>query len=179
MGELAAGIIPGMMTTSLEAQVGALLTERRLTIALAESCTGGLLAHRLTNIPGSSVYFIGGVVTYAYEAKVSMLGVTWATLQAHGAVSAETVREMARGVRQVYATDIGLAISGIAGPGGATPEKPVGLAWIGLSAGAEDRAWQTLTGLANRLENKTGFADAALQGLLSFLLAPGGSAPAQ
>ena len=102
---------------------------RGLTLATAESCTGGLVSDRITNVSGSSEYFPGGVVAYSYEAKVNLLGVLWDTLNAHGAVSEETVLEMARGARKLFKTDIGLSVSGIAGPTGGLPDKPVGTTW--------------------------------------------------
>ncbi|MDN5345015.1 MAG: nicotinamide-nucleotide amidase [Clostridia bacterium] len=117
---------------TLEGVVGRLLGEQHLTLAVAESCTGGLLAHRLTNIPGSSDYFMGGLVTYSHEAKVKLLGVKEETLAIHGAVSPEVAAAMATGVRRVLGTDIGVGITGIAGPGGGSPAKPVGLVYIGL-----------------------------------------------
>jgi PncC family amidohydrolase len=118
----------------LEIVIGDKLRERGLRLALAESCTGGLVGHRLTNIPGSSTYYMGSVTAYAYEAKVRLLGVTWTTLEKHGAVSAETVSEMALGARRSLASDVAIAISGIAGPGGGMPGKPVGLVWMAISA---------------------------------------------
>ena len=126
------------MEHTLEIRVGALLRQRGLTLALAESCTGGLVGHRVTNVPGSSTYYLGSVTAYAYEAKVRLLGVTWETLEAHGAVSDETVLEMAAGVRKALGADVGASISGIAGPGGGMPEKPVGLVYFGLSIGEEN-----------------------------------------
>ncbi|MFQ6673856.1 MAG: nicotinamide-nucleotide amidohydrolase family protein, partial [Fidelibacterota bacterium] len=117
---------------TLEEAVGRLLREEGLTLAVAESCTGGLLADRLTDVPGSSDYFLGGVVTYSDGAKVSMLGVKEDTLASTGAVSEETAREMARGVRELLQAHLGVAITGIAGPTGGTPGKPVGLTYIGL-----------------------------------------------
>ncbi|NLW07534.1 MAG: competence/damage-inducible protein A [Clostridia bacterium] len=122
----------GCDNDTLEGVIGTSLAERGLTIATAESCSGGLLSNRLTNIPGSSAYFLGGLVTYSNEAKVKLLGVQPQTLAAHGAVSPETAAAMARGVRQALAADIGLGITGIAGPGGGSPAKPVGLVYIGL-----------------------------------------------
>lgn len=122
------------MSDSPEIEIGKLLRQRKLKLGLAESCTGGLVGHRVTNVPGSSEYFTGGVVAYAYEAKVAMLGVSWDTLNAYGAVSRETVLEMARGVRDLLAVDVAVSVSGIAGPGGGTAEKPVGTTWIGLAA---------------------------------------------
>jgi PncC family amidohydrolase len=101
-----------------EIAIGNLLRQHGLKLATAESCTGGLLADHITDVPGSSDYFIGGVVAYAYEAKVALLHVSWDTLRARGAVSRETVVEMARGVRTALGADIGISISGIAGPSG-------------------------------------------------------------
>jgi len=121
------------MTQNLETQIGEKLRAHGLRLAVAESCTGGLIGHRLTNIPGSSTYYMGSVTAYAYEAKVRLLGVTWETLEKHGAVSAETVSELALGVRRALAADVGIAVSGIAGPGGGTLEKPVGLVWMAAS----------------------------------------------
>ncbi|PVY41717.1 competence/damage-inducible protein A [Pontibacter virosus] len=114
----------------LEEALGQLLKERGLTISVAESCTGGYLAHRFTSVPGSSAYFMGGVVAYDNSVKMQVLGVKPETLQEHGAVSEATVLEMAQNVRQKLNTDIGVATSGIAGPDGGTPEKPVGTIWI-------------------------------------------------
>jgi PncC family amidohydrolase len=153
----------------LEKQVGHLLHERGLKLALAESCTGGLVGDRITNISGSSEYFLGGVVAYAYEAKVALLGVSWDTLNSRGAVSHETVLEMARGARKAFNSDIAVSISGIAGPGGATPDKPVGTTWIGLAA--NDGEWtRTFQFAGDRVENKAASAEAALQMLLDYLL---------
>jgi PncC family amidohydrolase len=153
----------------LEIQIGELLRQRGLRLAVAESCTGGLIGDRITNVAGSSTYFIGGVTSYAYEAKVRLLGVRWETLEAHGAVSRETVLEMARGVRNVLAVDIGLAVSGIAGPAGGTPEKPVGTTWIGLSAPGYEQAWlNQLEG--DRLQIKERAAGRALQYLAEYLI---------
>jgi PncC family amidohydrolase len=136
-----ASIIVIMSDQSLEVRIGELLRQHGLRLAVAESCTGGLIGHRITNVAGSSTYFIGGVTSYAYEAKVRLLGVQWKTLEKFGAVSRETVLEMARGVRNALAADIGVSVSGIAGPGGGTPEKPVGTTWIGLSASGHEHAW--------------------------------------
>lgn len=153
----------------LEVQVGELLRQHGLRLAVAESCTGGLIGDRITNVAGSSTYFIGGVTSYAYEAKVRLLGVRWETLEKHGAVSRETVLEMARGVRKALSTDIGLAVSGIAGPTGGTPEKPVGATWIGLSAPGYEQAWlNRLEG--DRLKIKGQAAERALQYLVEYLL---------
>jgi len=121
---------------SLESAVGTLLREKRLTLACAESCTGGLLAHRLTNIPGSSAYFLESAVVYGNRAKVRRLGVPRALLEGPGAVSAPVARAMAGGIRRTAGADYGLAITGIAGPDGGTPSKPVGLVYVALARAA-------------------------------------------
>jgi PncC family amidohydrolase len=154
----------------IEETVGDLLREAGYRLSVAESCTGGLLGHRLTNVSGSSDYFLGGVISYSNQAKVELLGVSEATLLAHGAVSRETVEEMAAGARDRFRTDIALAISGIAGPGGGTVEKPVGLVWIGLSAREGAQAWRFEFD-GSREEVKTQAAEAALQKLRSYLIA--------
>jgi len=119
---------------TLEEVVGRLLRERELTLALAESVTGGLVGHRVTNVPGSSAYLRGAVVAYANRAKRELLGVRQETLDAHGAVSEQTAAEMAAGVRRVFGTDLGLATTGIAGPEAATADKPAGTLWLALAA---------------------------------------------
>jgi nicotinamide-nucleotide amidase len=119
---------------TLEAVVGDLLTARNMTLSLAESCTGGLIGHRLTSISGSSVYFERGAVVYSDRSKVEMLGVQQHTLDTYGAVSDQTVREMAEGIKRSARTDMGLAVTGIAGPLGGSETKPVGTVFIGLSA---------------------------------------------
>lgn len=156
------------MAKELEAVIGEKLRARGLRIAVAESCTGGLVGHRLTNVAGSSTYYMGSVTAYAYEAKVRLLGVSWETLEAHGAVSPETVTEMARGVRRALAADVGLAVSGIAGPGGGTPEKPVGLVWMAVSA--PEGAWtRNFNFQGGRLEVKEQAAEEALKLSIDFL----------
>lgn len=122
---------------TLESAVGRLLKERGATLALAESCTGGLLAKRLTDAPGSSEYFIEGLVTYSNEAKERLLGVPESLIVDHGAVSEPVARKMAEGVRAGAGADYGLSITGVAGPGGGTEEKPVGLVWVGLAGEGE------------------------------------------
>lgn len=161
------------MEETLEYQVGKLLRARGYRLAAAESCTGGLFGHRITNVPGASTYYMGSVTAYAYEAKVRLLGVQWETLETHGAVSEATVLEMARGVRRALSADIGVAISGIAGPGGGTPEKPVGLTWIGLSSPGLEQAWRYVWP-GDRTQVKEQSADQALRLLRDFLsTAPG------
>ena len=157
-----------MSEEGLEEIIGALLHKRGLSLAVAESCTGGLVGHRITNVPGSSDYFLGGIVAYAYEAKVGLLGVSWKTLEKHGAVSRETVIEMARGARQALEADIGMAVSGIAGPGGGMPGKPVGLTWIGLSDGDFEEAWSYVWD-GDRIRNKEQSAEQLLQLLVEYL----------
>jgi nicotinamide-nucleotide amidase len=119
---------------TMESVVGEMLREKRLTLSVAESCTGGLIGNLVTNVPGSSNYFLGGVVAYSNQSKVDLLGVSPVTLEKYGAVSDETVREMAAGVRTRFITDLSLAVSGIAGPEGGSPEKPVGTVCIGMAA---------------------------------------------
>jgi PncC family amidohydrolase len=152
----------------LEYLIGVTLTARNLTLSAAESCTGGLVSHRITNVPGSSVYFLGGVVAYANETKINQLGVQPQTLLQYGAVSKQTVLEMAHGVRQALQTDIGLAVSGVAGPGGGSPDKPVGLTWIALSTEAASEAY-AFTWSGDRLAVKEQSAQAVLQLLLDYL----------
>ena len=127
----------GYDNVSLEEVVGNRLRELGLTLATAESCTGGLLGHRITGVSGSSDYYLGGVVSYNNKAKMELLGVKKQTLEKFGSVSEETVREMAQGVKSLFKTDLGISISGIAGPTGGSPEKPVGLIYIGLSSEKE------------------------------------------
>ena len=145
-----------------------MLLQRGWRLALAESCTGGLVGHRVTNIPGSSDYYLGSVTAYAYEAKVRLLNVRWATLEKYGAVSREVVLEMANGVRAALGAEIGMSVSGIAGPGGGTPDKPVGLVWIGLAAAGYEDAWQFVWS-GDRIRNKELSAEATLQILVDYL----------
>ena len=159
-----------MYAEPLEVLAGKLLRQRGWQLAVAESCTGGLVGHLLTNVPGSSDYFLGGVISYANAAKLNLLGVHLETLETFGAVSRQTVLEMAGGVRHLLSADVGLSVSGIAGPGGGTAGKPVGLTWIGLSAPGYEMAWQH-TWDGDRLDNKERSAQAVLQHLVEFLQA--------
>jgi nicotinamide-nucleotide amidase len=156
------------VSEALEVIVGKLLAEKKLTLSLAESCTGGLIGHRLTDVPGSSGYFMGGVVAYSNDAKEKFLNVRHATLSDFGAVSPETAIEMARGARRAFGSDIGISVTGIAGPGGGLPGKPVGLVYIGLSTNAFERTekfvWQK-----DRAGNKWDSSEAALQMLKDYL----------
>lgn len=124
--------IYGFGTTTLEAALGELLKSKGATVATAESCTGGLIAHRITSVSGSSAYFQGSVVAYANEIKTNVLGVKTETLDEFGAVSEQTVIEMVQGVLNVMQTDYAIAVSGIAGPTGGTPDKPVGTIWVAV-----------------------------------------------
>jgi PncC family amidohydrolase len=156
------------MSELLEVVAGDLLRARGWRLAVAESCTGGLIGHRLTNIPGSSTYYMGSVTAYAYEAKVRLLGVQWKTLEDEGAVSKAVVLEMARGVRRALCADVGLSVSGIAGPGGGTEDKPIGLTCIGLSIPDDEHAWEFIW-QGDRLQNKEQSAEQALQLLVDYL----------
>lgn len=157
-----------MPDTSLETLLGKQLRQRNLTIATAESCTGGLVGHRITNASGSSDYYLGSVVAYAYSVKVRVLGVNWETLDSHGAVSRETVAEMASGARQALDSDVGIAVSGIAGPGGGTPDKPVGLIWLGLDTPDGNHTRQhNFEG--DRIAIKEQAAEAAMQFVIDYL----------
>lgn len=157
------------MDERLEARVGAALLARGWTVCAAESCTGGLVMHRLTNIAGSSAYVLGGVVSYSNEAKQSILGVREETLIAHGAVSEETAAEMVRGALRLFGAIVGVSITGIAGPGGGTPHKPVGLTYIGLGVRAGDEVSVTVqrhVWSGDRETIKAASADAALRLIL-------------
>ena len=133
--------IYGVDDDTLEEVVGRLLLKAGATVAIAESCTGGLVASRMTDVPGSSDYMMEGMVTYSNAAKTARLEVPETTIDRHGAVSAETAAAMARGVRRTSGATYGLSTTGVAGPGGGTPEKPVGLVYLGLATpdGVETR----------------------------------------
>ena len=141
------------------------LKKRHLTVATAESCTGGLIAHTLTNISGSSNYFERGVVSYSNRAKMELLNVPEDTLKKVGAVSKEVAKAMAEGIRIKSNADIGLSTTGIAGPTGGTPEKPVGLVYIGLSI-KDKTIVKKFQFKGNRLQNKESTCNAALELLL-------------
>jgi nicotinamide-nucleotide amidase len=155
---------------SLEAAVGKLLRARRATLAVAESCTGGLIADRITEVPGSSEYFLFSAVTYANTSKVNILNVAADTLDHHGAVSEETAAEMARGVQHVSGATYGLATSGIAGPGGGTDAKPVGSLCIALATADTISTRRYHLNFGNRRMNKRMFAAVALNRLRRELL---------
>ena len=155
-------------------KIGDLLRSRGLWLATAESCTGGLLGHLITTIAGSSDYYLGGFITYSNETKERWLGVANSTLVQFGAVSRETVQEMARGVRNAIGGRIqpekiiGISISGIAGPGGGSPEKPVGTVWIGVS-GADGEEAVMFHFQGDRVEVKNQSAEKALDLLIDYL----------
>ncbi len=161
--------IYGIDDEELEEVVGRLLTEKGLKLAIAESCTGGLIADRITNVPGSSKYFEQGVVAYSNKAKIQILGVPEELIKNYGAVSREVAEAMAKGVREISGADIGISTTGIAGPTGATPTKPVGLVWIGYSDKNETFAKEFRFG-DDRLENKQRAAQMALEILRRKLL---------
>ncbi|PTN32745.1 CinA family protein [Desulfonatronum sp. SC1] len=153
--------------------LGAELCKRTALLATAESCTGGLIAHEATNVSGSSRWFAGGVVAYANSVKQQVLGVPEIVLATHGAVSRETVLAMAAGVQQTFGAKAALAVSGIAGPDGGTPEKPVGTVWMAWALG--DATCSTLWRFSGtRLEVKQQAARAALEGMLDMVRRTGG-----
>ena len=154
----------------MENELGKLFTEENLTIACAESCTGGLLTSRLTDVPGSSAYVQGSIVSYSNEIKNSVLKVKAETLKKFGAVSEQTAREMSANVRELFKTDIGVGVTGIAGPGGSTADKPVGTVYISVS-----NLYQTIvqkfnfSGSRSEIKNKS--CDAAIKMVKDLLVA--------
>jgi nicotinamide-nucleotide amidase len=149
-------------------KISDLLKKRNLTVATAESCTGGLVAHSLTNISGSSDYFDRGVISYSNESKNEMLGVSEKILKEYGAVSEQAAKAMADGVRTRSNVDIGLATTGIAGPTGGSKDKPVGLVYIAVST-SRDTNVKKFQFSGDRLQNKESTCNAALQMLLDYL----------
>jgi nicotinamide-nucleotide amidase len=160
-------------TAPIEKRVGERLREREETLAVAESCTGGLVGSRLTDVPGSSAYFDRSLVTYANDAKQELLGVSREALDAHGAVSGPVAREMARGVRDTAGTTWGVATTGIAGPTGGTDEKPVGTVYLGVAYAGPWGTESSTTSVeryefdGSRTERKSQFAEQALSDLLA------------
>jgi nicotinamide-nucleotide amidase len=157
-------VLLGPEDVTLEELVGRLLKERGLTLAVAESCTGGLIGHRLTEVPGSSDYFLGGVVSYSNEAKQDLVRVPAEVLAQKGAVSPETARDMAKGVRETFRADVGLAVTGIAGPSGGSPAKPVGTVYIGMVSPDGEDVWHYVF-YGDRTEIKTLTAETAIDRL--------------
>jgi PncC family amidohydrolase len=153
---------------TLERKIGEILQERSLTLGLAESCTGGLVASRITDVPGSSAYFMAGFVTYSNKAKTKFLSVPDKIIARHGAVSNIVAEHMARGVRAGARVDIGVSITGIAGPAGGSPEKPVGTVFIGLSTKKEVFVRKFLFS-GNRREVRKRSSEEALTMLFDYL----------
>jgi nicotinamide-nucleotide amidase len=164
------GEIFGRDDETLEGVVGDLLRQRKKTLALAESCTGGLLAGRLTDVAGSSDYFLGAAVTYANSSKTGLTAVSAETLERFGAVSEETAREMALGARRLFGASIGLSITGVAGPGGGTPEKPVGTVHLALDDADGKRAHLRLLMPGDRAHIRRWTTSSALSMLRHHLL---------
>ncbi len=144
------------------------LTSHNWTLAVAESCTGGLIGHLITSVPGSSAYFHGAVTTYSDTAKMEILGVPIECLKNHGSVSKRTALAMAWGVRDAFRVDIGIGVTGIAGPGGGTEQKPVGLVYIAV-VGEDDETVKELNLSGTREEIKIASAEAALKAACEFL----------
>jgi nicotinamide-nucleotide amidase len=163
-----ADIIYGYDKDTLEGAIGNMLKERGLMLATAESCTGGYLAHRITSVAGASEYFLGSVISYSNAVKMNVLGVKPETLDTHGAVSEQTVIEMAEGALKVLSADVAIAISGIAGPGGGSDTKPVGLAWMAVSNGANTKTFSIRAG-KDREKNIQYFTIHALNQIRQFL----------
>jgi nicotinamide-nucleotide amidase len=158
--------------TSREQEIGDLLRRKGLTLGAVESATGGLISHLITNAPGSSDYYKGSVTAYSNETKIQVVGVKAGTIEQHGAVSHQVAEEMAEGGRKLLAVDVCLADTGIAGPAGATPDKPVGLFYLGLAhqGGAASRRHEFH---GSRKQNKRSAAEAALSWLREYLMGLG------
>lgn len=154
---------------SLEEEIGDLLRKKNLTLGVVESATGGLISHRITNVAGSSDYYHGSVTAYSNAVKIKVIGVKEETIYRYGAVSAQVAEQMAQGGRKVLGVDICLADTGIAGPGGATPTKPVGLFYIGLAHRASTYSQQHHF-LGSREQNKQEAAEKALNWLREYLM---------
>ncbi len=162
-------IIPLALIEPLVQSLGDALRSRHLKLATAESCTGGLLGDLITSVAGSSDYYLGGVIAYAYEAKTALLGISQEFLLQYGAVSEETARAMARGARDRLSADVAIAITGILGPGGGTPTKPIGLVYVSLLAA--DRDWcRRFLWNGERRQNKRSSAQVALELLQEYLM---------
>ncbi len=153
---------------SIEKEITSTLSRAKKTLSVAESCSGGLLGHRLTNIAGSSNYFYGGVIVYANSAKIKLLSVSPHLIKSHGAVSAPVAKKMAQGVRKLLGTDFGISITGIAGPSGGTKDKPVGLTYIAV-ANAKETICKEFHFKGSRLKIKTSATQAALKLLLKII----------
>lgn len=161
--------IYGFEKEKLEEVIGRMLIEKGKTLATAESCTGGFLAHKITSVPGSSAYFMGSIISYSNEIKMNQLNVKPSTLEKYGAVSKETVKEMVQGALDLLKTDIAIAISGIAGPDGGTAEKPVGTIWIAIGDKNNTKTYQ-LNLWKDRMKNIEYTSTVALNVIRKFLL---------
>lgn len=164
------------MATDLK-RLQKLFIQKGKTVSLAESCTGGMIAAALTDLPGSSAYFMGGVVSYSNAAKADLLGVKPGSLNLYGAVSDVVARQMAVGARARFHTDVAFSVTGIAGPSGGTPEKPLGLTWIGVADADGDHAVRYIWQGANRAENRDLSVQEALRLLLKWIEQKGEPAP--
>jgi len=158
-----------MNAAPMALKTGSRLLESGLTLSTAESCTGGLVSKLLTDIPGSSAYYMGGIISYSNESKIKLLGVRKDTLKDFGAVSSETALEMADGVRKALSTDLSLAVTGIAGPGGGSDEKPVGTVFIACAKEGRDTLSMGFHFKGTRAEIRAQSAEAALELLLKRL----------
>jgi PncC family amidohydrolase len=156
--------MPGALVALAERLQG-LCLGRHLTVALAESCTGGLVASTITEVAGSSGYFLGGVVSYANEAKTAFLDVPQVALDAHGAVSAQVAKAMAAGAQAKFGAALAASVTGVAGPDGGSPEKPVGLTYVGLADGSAVEV-RRFTFAGDRAGNREAAARAALEWLI-------------
>ena len=157
----------------VENAIGKLLRTRGETLSIAESCTGGLVSDRITNVPGSSVYFLGGMVNYSNESKAKHLGVSLVEIRKHGAVSSEVAGKMAQGVRRAFGTTFGLSTTGVAGPTGGTKRSPIGRVFIGIAHGR--RTWVRKLDLkGSRREIKEKAAEKSLNCLYDILIEKGG-----
>ena len=152
----------------MEKKLNDLLINNSLTISVAESCTGGLIGHLITSIPGSSAYFMGGIISYSNQAKRDLLGVSPDTLEQFGAVSEQTAKEMAMGVKERFKSDVGLSVTGIAGPDGGSIEKPVGTVYMGVSIDMENFSIKYLF-KGSRAEIKQQTAETALENIQRYL----------
>ncbi len=161
-------LFPSATADPLLSRAHDLLLRSKLTVAVAESCTGGLLGAALTELPGASAYFLGGVLAYSYELKTSLLGVDAQLIAEYGAVSAETATAMARGVVGLAGADVGIAVTGIAGPLGGTPSKPVGTTYVALALPGSEQVSAFWWG-GSRDENRRSSVEAALQMLVTAL----------
>ena len=157
----------GDALVDLAGRLGDVLVARGLTVATAESCTGGLVAHLLTEVPGSSRYVRGGIVAYADDVKRAQLGVPAEVLAAHGAVSAQVALAMAEGVRTMLGTDLGVGVTGVAGPDGGSDAKPVGLVYVAVAGGGAAPEVRRCLWAGDRSENKRLSAEEALELLLA------------